>query len=111
MTKEDHNKAAALKYRRGVGSAPKNAAIGREAVAIIIIDLARAHGDLIHEDRNLGEILSTVDQYEGMPTLWYRELPIPLRSSTRYAVACERNTSDGDGAFRFCVEDPSYYRE
>jgi type III secretion system FlhB-like substrate exporter len=72
VTKEDHNKAAALKYRRGVGQAPKNVAIGREAIAIIIIDLARTHGVPIHEDRNLEEILLTVDQYEEVPTLWYR---------------------------------------
>jgi flagellar biosynthesis protein len=68
--KEDYNTAAALKYRRGIGSAQKNVAIGRKVVAIIIIDLARAHGVPIYEDRNLVEILSMVDQYELMPTFW-----------------------------------------
>ena len=72
MTKEDHNKAAALKYRPGVGSAPTIIAIGREAVLTIIIDLARAHGVPIHEDRNLVEIILEMDLYEEMPILWYK---------------------------------------
>jgi len=90
VTKEDHNKAAALKYRRGFGSAPTNVAIGREAVAIIIIDLARAHGVPIHEDRNLVEILSTMDQYEGIPTLWYKAVADTLAFIHKMAVVCER---------------------
>ena len=71
--KGNHNKAAALKHRRSVGSAPAFVATGREAVAIIItFDLVCAQCVPIHEDRNLVENFSVVDLYEEMPTYLYK---------------------------------------
>ena len=72
MIEENHNTAAVLNYRRGVGSAPTVVATGGEAVAIIIIDPSRAHGVPIHEGCNLEESLSTVDLYEEIPTYLYK---------------------------------------
>lgn len=68
MVNGNHTKAAALKYRRGVGSTPASVATGRDAVAIIIIDLACVHYAPIHEDRNLVESFIMMDLYEEMPT-------------------------------------------
>lgn len=109
--KEDYNKAAALKYHRGIGSTPKYVATGRKVVAIIIIDLARAHDLPIYEDLNLAEILSMVDQYEGIPTWMHGYSQYPCVQLQDERSACERNISDGDGVFRFRVEDPPDYRE
>lgn len=66
------NKAAALKYRRGVDSAPSIVAKGRGAVAEKIIALAREHGIPIREDRNMVEVLSTLDLYEEIPPELYK---------------------------------------
>jgi len=69
--KNDQNKAAALKYRRG-DSAPSLVAKGRGLVAEKIISLARQHGVPIREDRNMVEILSTLDLYEEIPAELYK---------------------------------------
>jgi flagellar biosynthesis protein len=70
--KEQQNKAAALKYRQGTDSAPKIVAKGRGAVADRIIALAREHGIPIREDRNMVEVLSTLDLYEEIPPELYK---------------------------------------
>ncbi|HTF99758.1 MAG TPA: EscU/YscU/HrcU family type III secretion system export apparatus switch protein [Nitrospirota bacterium] len=74
QTDEKHklNKAAALQYRKGADSAPAVTAKGRGAVAEKIIDLARKHGVPIREDRNMVEILSTMDLYEEIPPQLYK---------------------------------------
>jgi flagellar biosynthesis protein len=70
--KEEQNKAAALKYRAGKDSAPALVAKGRGAVADKIIALACAHGVPVREDRNLVEVLSTLDLYEEIPPELYK---------------------------------------
>jgi flagellar biosynthesis protein len=70
--KDDQEKAAALKYRGGKEGAPTVVAKGRGLVAKKIIALARKNGVPIHEDRNLVEILSTIDLYEEIPTELYK---------------------------------------
>lgn len=45
---------------------------GRGAVADKIIEIARAHGVPIREDRNMVEILSTMDLYEEIPSELYK---------------------------------------
>ncbi len=66
------NKAAALKYRKGVDSAPKIVAKGQGLVAERIIALAREHGIPIREDRDMVEMLSTLDLYEEIPPELYK---------------------------------------
>jgi flagellar biosynthesis protein len=70
--KKKQNKAAALRYRRGIDSAPVLTAKGRGVVADKIIDLARKYGVPIREDRNMVEILSTMELYEEIPPELYK---------------------------------------
>jgi len=60
-------KAAALKYRPGQDSAPRLVAKGRGAVADKIIEIARAHGIPLKEDKELIEFLSVVDLTRRSP--------------------------------------------
>jgi flagellar biosynthesis protein len=70
--KHRQHKAAALQYHHGEDSAPMVTAKGRGAVADKIIEIARAHGVPIREDRNMVEILSTMDLYEEIPSELYK---------------------------------------
>jgi flagellar biosynthesis protein len=69
---DKQNKAAALKYRAGMDSAPTLVAKGRGLVADKIITLAKEQGIPIHEDRNMVEILSTLSLYEEIPPDLYK---------------------------------------
>ncbi len=70
--KDRREKATALRYRRGEDTAPVVVAKGSGYVAKRIISLARKNGVPVHEDRNLIEILSTIDLYEDIPTDLYK---------------------------------------
>jgi flagellar biosynthesis protein len=70
--KDKQNKAAALNYCRGIDSAPTITAKGRGAIADKIIDIARKNGVPIREDRNMVEILSTLELYEEIPPELYK---------------------------------------
>jgi flagellar biosynthesis protein len=65
-------KAAALKYEHGVDSIPRLVAKGGGHIADKIIALAKEKGIPIHEDKNLVEILSTLDLYEQIPPKLYK---------------------------------------
>lgn len=69
---EKQNKAAALNYRSGIDSAPRLVAKGRGLVADKIVALAKEHGIPIHEDKNMVEILSTLNLYEEIPPDLYK---------------------------------------
>ncbi len=69
---DNRENAAALKHRQGADSAPMAAAEGHGLVAEKIISLARENGVPVHGDRNLIEILSTIDLYEEIPIELYR---------------------------------------
>lgn len=69
---EYQNKVAALRYRQGVDAAPTVVAKGKGAVADKILELAREHGIPIREDKNLVEVLSTLDLYEEIPPELYK---------------------------------------
>lgn len=69
---DEREKAAALKYRNGIDSAPTVVAKGQGQIARKIISLARKNGVPIHEDRNLVEILSTIELYDEIPTELYK---------------------------------------
>jgi flagellar biosynthesis protein len=70
--KDNQDKAAALRYRGGEDSAPVVVAKGSGFVAKKIISLARKNGVPVHEDRNLIEILSTIELYEEIPAELYK---------------------------------------
>ncbi len=65
-------KAAALKYEHGTDAVPKLVAKGGGHIADKIIALAKENGIPIHEDKNLVEILSTLDLYEQIPPKLYK---------------------------------------
>ena len=65
-------KAAALKYQHGTDAVPRLVAKGEGYIADKIIALAKEHGIPIHEDRNLVEVLSTLDLYETVPPELYK---------------------------------------
>jgi flagellar biosynthesis protein len=69
---EKQNKAAALRYRQGIDSAPSIVAKGKGLVAEKIIALAHEHGIPVREDRDMIEILSTLDLYEEIPPELYK---------------------------------------
>ncbi|MEK7747663.1 MAG: EscU/YscU/HrcU family type III secretion system export apparatus switch protein [Nitrospirota bacterium] len=64
--------AAALKYQEGTDGVPQLVAKGGGHIADRIIALAKEHGIPIHEDKNLVEILSTLDLYERIPPNLYK---------------------------------------
>ncbi|MBI3358332.1 MAG: EscU/YscU/HrcU family type III secretion system export apparatus switch protein [Nitrospirae bacterium] len=74
MGSEDllQRKAAALKYQHGTDPVPRLVAKGGGHIADKIIALAKEHGVPIHEDKNLIEILSTLDLYEQIPPKLYK---------------------------------------
>jgi flagellar biosynthesis protein len=70
--KERSKKAAALKYRQGEDSAPKVIAKGRGKVADKIMEVARLCHIPIKEDRELVEVLSSLDLYQEIPPELYK---------------------------------------
>ncbi|MBP2673924.1 MAG: flagellar biosynthetic protein FlhB [Deltaproteobacteria bacterium] len=64
--------AAALSYEQGKDSAPKLVAKGKGAVADKILEIARHHGIPIREDRELVQMLSSLDLYQEIPPDLYR---------------------------------------
>jgi flagellar biosynthesis protein len=70
--KERSKKAAALKYRQGEDSAPKVIAKGRGKVADKILEVARLCHIPIKEDRELVEVLSSLDLYQEIPPELYK---------------------------------------
>ncbi len=69
---DNQEKASALRYRKDKDSAPNVVAKGSGIVTKKIIALARKNGVPVHEDRNLIEILSTIDLYEEIPAELYK---------------------------------------
>jgi flagellar biosynthesis protein len=69
---DKRKKAVALRYKSGKDSAPKVVAKGSGSVAEKIIEIARAHGIYIKEDRLLVDALSTLDIYEEIPVELYK---------------------------------------
>ncbi len=69
---DNREKAAALRYRKDKDPSPKVVDKGSGFVVKKIIALARKNGVPVHEDRNLIEILSTIDLYEEIPAELYK---------------------------------------
>jgi flagellar biosynthesis protein len=64
--------AVALRYKPGEDDAPRVAAKGRGHVAEKIVEMARAHGVPIRQDRNLVQVLSRLDLEQEIPPNVYR---------------------------------------
>jgi len=70
--KDNPEKDASLSYPMSADRAPLVVAKGSGIIAKKIITLARKNGVPVHGDRNLIEILSTIDLYEEIPTELYK---------------------------------------
>lgn len=70
--KNKSEKAAALKYIHGKDNAPKLVAKGQGHVAARIIEIAKANGIPLREDKDLVEFLSMLDLYQEIPAELYK---------------------------------------
>jgi flagellar biosynthesis protein len=70
--KEPRHKAVALRYDREKERAPRIVAKGSGYLAERIIELAKAHGITIYEDKDLIELLSRLELYQEIPTELYQ---------------------------------------
>lgn len=64
---EKRKKATALRYAKGKDKAPKLIAKGSGLVAEKIIEKAEEYGIHIKEDKDLVEVLATLDLYQEIP--------------------------------------------
>jgi flagellar biosynthesis protein len=65
-------KAVALRYKAGEDAAPRIAAKGQGSVADKILHMAKQHDIPIREDRNLLQMLTTLDLDQEIPPSVYR---------------------------------------
>lgn len=65
-------KAVALKYHKSRDNAPRIVAKGKGTIAQKIIDVARKNGVPLHEDRNLAQLLASLDLDTEIPPELYR---------------------------------------
>lgn len=70
--REKSVKAAALKYRHGRDSAPRLTAKGKGQVAERILEIAHKYNIPIREDKELIEVLSSLDLYQEIPPELYK---------------------------------------
>ena len=68
----NRRQAAALRYAQGKDAAPRLVAKGRGAVADRILEIARRHGIPIREDRELVQMLASLDLYREIPPDLYK---------------------------------------
>jgi flagellar biosynthesis protein len=71
MKNKDMKSAAALRYKEK-DSAPRLVAKGKGKIAEKIIEIAKAHGIPIKEDKELIEFLSMLDLYQEIPPELYK---------------------------------------
>lgn len=64
-------KAAALRYKPGLDTAPTMVAAGSGKIAEHILELAREHNIPIHEDADLVEILAALNPRDEIPPATY----------------------------------------
>ena len=69
---EDHGRAAALRYQRGVDPAPTLIARGGGATARRIVELAKLHGIPVRRDPDLLALLGSLDLGDEIPIEAYR---------------------------------------
>lgn len=69
---EVSQRAVALRYNRDKEQAPRIVAKGSGYLAERIIEMARAHGVAIYEDKELIELLSRIELYQVIPVELYQ---------------------------------------
>lgn len=69
---EEDKKAVALEYKHGIDPTPRVLAQGSGSMAEEMIAIAKAHGIALHEDKDMLEMLSTLDLNESIPPELYR---------------------------------------
>ncbi|MFA6149232.1 MAG: EscU/YscU/HrcU family type III secretion system export apparatus switch protein [bacterium] len=92
-----NRQAAALRYARGMDSAPRLMAKGKGAVADRILEIARRNGIPIREDRELVQVLASLDLYQEIPPELYKavaEILVFLYSLNRGAIPAPPNEAD-----------------
>lgn len=72
MSDTQRKKAAALRYDRTRDGAPKVVAKGRGKMAERIVEMARQNNVPLVEDRNLVQMLETLDLNTDIPTELYQ---------------------------------------
>jgi flagellar biosynthesis protein len=65
-------RAVALRYNRDKEHAPRIVAKGSGQIAERIIEVARAHGVTLYEDKDLIELLSKLELYDVIPAQLYQ---------------------------------------
>lgn len=71
-TPQQTRQAVALRYKPQADTAPKVAAKGKGYLAEKIVEMARAHGVPVREDKNLVQILSRLELEQEIPPEVYR---------------------------------------
>jgi len=92
-----NRQAAALRYAREMDSAPRLMAKGKGAVADRILEIARRNGIPIREDRELVQVLASLDLYQEIPPELYKavaEILVFLYSLNRGAIPAPPNEAD-----------------
>lgn len=69
---DNHLLATALKYKNGQDHGPKLIAKGRGLLAEKIMQIAREHGVPVREDKELVEVLSTLELNQEIPPDLYK---------------------------------------
>ena len=67
-----NRQAAALRYAQGKDAAPRLLAKGKGTVADRILEIARRNGIPIREDRELVQVLASLDLYQEIPPELYK---------------------------------------
>lgn len=67
-----NRQAAALRYVQGKDASPRLIAKGKGAVADRILEIARRNGIPIREDRELVQVLASLDLYQEIPPELYK---------------------------------------
>jgi flagellar biosynthesis protein len=93
-----NRQAAALRYAREKDAAPRLMAKGRGEVADRILEIARRNGIPIREDRELVQVLASLDLYQEIPSELYKavaEILVFLYSLNRGAIPAPPNEAHG----------------
>jgi len=92
--------AAALRYTRGKDGSPRLMAKGKGAVADRILEIARRNGIPIREDRELVQVLASLDLYQEIPPELYKavaEILVFLYSLNQGAIQPVPNEAHRSG--------------
>jgi len=92
--------AAALRYAQGKDAAPRLLAKGKGMVADRILEIARRNGIPIREDRELVQVLASLDLYQEIPPELYKavaEILVFLYSLNQGAIQAPPNEAHPSG--------------